>query len=89
MSFAENAVINETHTAAPAPTGSSRCVAWGQDHYRTFDNKIYHYKGTCSYVLVKDAVANSFHIHVVNDKNCQPGHRWASRRHADVICTSL
>ncbi|XP_053374174.1 von Willebrand factor-like [Mercenaria mercenaria] len=56
-------------------TGSARCVAWGQDHYRTFDNKVYHYKGTCSYVLVKDAVANSFHIHVQNDKNCQPGHR--------------
>ncbi|WAR09834.1 KCP-like protein, partial [Mya arenaria] len=46
-----------THIPSPTHphTGSARCVAWGQDHYRTFDNKIYHYKGACNYVLVKDA----------------------------------
>ena len=56
-------------------TGSARCVAWGQDHYRTFDNKVYHFKGKCQYVLVKDAHSNTFHIHVHNDQSCQPGHR--------------
>ena len=50
-------------------------MAWGQDHYRTFDNKVYHYKGQCHYILVKDASANTFDIQVINDKACQPGHR--------------
>ena len=56
-------------------SGSARCVAWGQDHYRTFDNKVYHYKGKCQYILVKDSAANTFSIQVRNDKTCQPGHR--------------
>ncbi|KAK3611483.1 hypothetical protein CHS0354_039095 [Potamilus streckersoni] len=71
-------VLNETHVA-PSPvhpeTGEATCVAWGQDHYRTFDNKVYHFKGQCQYILVKDSVANTFHIHVMNDKNCVAGHR--------------
>ncbi|KAL4222951.1 Mucin-5B [Mactra antiquata] len=73
----ESTVLNNTHATSPShpSPGSARCVAWGQDHYRTFDNKVYHYKGSCSYVLVKDAVANTFHIHVHNDPSCQPGHR--------------
>ncbi|WAR09836.1 SSPO-like protein [Mya arenaria] len=80
----ESTPINETHVPSPTHphTGSARCVAWGQDHYRTFDNKIYHYKGACNYVLVKDAVANSFQIHVANDKNCQTGHRC--KRELDI-----
>ncbi|WAR09820.1 KCP-like protein [Mya arenaria] len=47
--FTESTPINETHIPSPTHphTGSARCVAWGQDHYRTFDNKIYHYKGAC------------------------------------------
>ncbi|KAK3611485.1 hypothetical protein CHS0354_039098 [Potamilus streckersoni] len=71
-------VLNETHVA-PSPvhpeTGEATCVAWGQDHYRTFDNKVYHFKGQCQYILIKDSAANTFHIHVMNDKNCVAGHR--------------
>ncbi|XP_052248669.1 mucin-5AC-like isoform X9 [Dreissena polymorpha] len=80
----ESTPINTTHVSSTHPsTGSARCTAWGQDHYRTFDNKVYHYKGSCQYVLVKDAVANTFNIYVINDKNCQPGHRC--KRELDIF----
>jgi len=65
--FPASTMINNTHTDSTPThpsTGSARCVTWGQEHYRTFDNKIYHYKGACQYVLLKDAAANSFHIHI-------------------------
>lgn len=49
------------------------CVAWGQDHYRTFDRKIYTFQGKCEYVLVKDCNSGTFHMHVINDKSCTSG----------------
>lgn len=48
-------------------------MAWGQDHYRTFDHKVYAFQGQCEYVLVKDCAANTFNIHVINDRACSPG----------------
>ncbi|KAK3108253.1 hypothetical protein FSP39_004202 [Pinctada imbricata] len=68
-------------SATPASHGFTRkamCAAWGQDHYRTFDNKIFSFQGKCEYVLAKDCDSNTFHIHVINDRTCSqnaPCHR--------------
>ncbi|XP_041365590.1 SCO-spondin-like, partial [Gigantopelta aegis] len=51
--------------------GAASCVAWGQDHYRTFDGKIYTFTGQCRYLLTKDCSFNTFDIHVMNDRSCQ------------------
>ncbi|XP_021374155.1 SCO-spondin-like [Mizuhopecten yessoensis] len=63
-------------TGAPPSHSASydaTCVAWGQDHYRTFDRKVYSYQGQCEYVLLKDCAANTYNIHVINDQACSPG----------------
>ncbi|XP_035824040.1 SCO-spondin-like [Aplysia californica] len=51
--------------------GQALCAAWGQSHYRTFDNKIFTFQGTCKYVLAY--VPNYFEIMTVNDKICVDG----------------
>ncbi|XP_048245056.1 mucin-19-like isoform X7 [Haliotis rufescens] len=57
----------------PEVNGDATCVAWGQDHYRTFDNKMYTFQGNCHYLLAKDCAFNTFDIHVINDGNCTVG----------------
>ena len=49
------------------------CVAWGQEHYRTFDNNVYTFTGQCTYVLARDCAHNTFTVNVINDRNCRPG----------------
>lgn len=48
------------------------CAAWGQDHYRTFDGTVYSFQGQCEYLLAKDAKSGTFHVHLINDKKCDP-----------------
>ena len=49
------------------------CVAWGQEHYRTFDNSVYTFTGQCTYTLAMDCNLNTFTVNVINDRNCQAG----------------
>lgn len=71
---------NGTITTIPGQPGTpnslsyaATCIAWGQDHYRTFDRNIYSYQGQCEYILAKDCQANTYHIHVLNDRVCTAG----------------
>ncbi|XP_061410675.1 SCO-spondin-like [Lethenteron reissneri] len=48
-------------------------MAWGQTHYRTFDGKIYRFRGLGSYLLVGDMQDHTFHIYVNNDMNPECG----------------
>ncbi|XP_033114280.1 mucin-2-like, partial [Anneissia japonica] len=47
------------------------CTTWGQDHYRTFDGKMYSFHGSCNYQLLGDTM-NTFKIYIKNDKHCTP-----------------
>ena len=58
------------------------CVAWGQEHYRTFDNKVYTFSGACTYTLARDCSLNTFTVNVVNDRNCHQG--AACKRELDL-----
>ena len=62
------------------------CVAWGQEHYRTFDNKVYTFTGACESVLARDCGHNTFTVNVINDRNCQPG--AACKRELDIYLGS-
>ncbi|XP_070575061.1 mucin-5AC-like [Ptychodera flava] len=59
----------------PDPQPGGYCYTWGQSHYRTFDGRVYFFRGSCSYLLAGDCFDNSFKIHVHNQQQCaEPEH---------------
>lgn len=71
-------IVSPPTQPVPSFVRDAMCVAWGQDHYRTFDGTVYAFQGQCEYVLAKDCTGDSFHVNVINDHSCTqaaPCHR--------------
>ena len=44
------------------------CAAWGEGHFKTFDDKMYDFSGNCDYVLAKGHMSDtdSFSVNIKN-----------------------
>uniref|UniRef100_A0A8C0CIW9 Kielin cysteine rich BMP regulator n=1 Tax=Balaenoptera musculus TaxID=9771 RepID=A0A8C0CIW9_BALMU len=57
-------------------TRPASCMAFGDPHYRTFDGRLLHFQGSCSYVMAKDCRGGDFSVHVTNDDRGRSGVSW-------------
>ncbi|XP_067836581.1 kielin/chordin-like protein, partial [Heptranchias perlo] len=52
------------------------CMVFGDPHYLTFDRKMIHFQGACSYILAEDCEGADFSIRVTNGDRGRKGVSW-------------